>query len=106
MWLRSDWDVSEARPLRVSLLLIIMVNTHQTSLELVPPRLSRSDPVLTPAPLPSQCHGKSFHRILVGVVSLHALLSVGGFIFLYHKDRMQLPSSEKQESTNSNKTKP
>ncbi|XP_075937254.1 tumor necrosis factor ligand superfamily member 6-like [Anarhichas minor] len=78
-----------------------MVNTHQTSLELVHPRRSRSDPVLTPAaPLLSQCHDKSFHRILVGVVSLNVLLSVGGFIFLYHKGGMQLPSSEKQKTTN------
>ncbi|XP_041799418.1 CD40 ligand isoform X2 [Chelmon rostratus] len=87
-----------------------MINTYQTSLAPppVPPRLSRSHPVLIPAPLPSQGHSKSLIRFLVGVVLLHLFLSVGGFIYLYHNDKMEKMysaegkaylSSEKQETS-------
>ncbi|XP_031158804.1 CD40 ligand [Sander lucioperca] len=75
-----------------------MINTYQTSMAPpVPPRLSASQPVLIPAPLPSRGHSKSLVRFLVGVVLLHLFLSVGGFIYLYHNDKMlsfQLPSGE------------
>ncbi|XP_054478373.1 tumor necrosis factor ligand superfamily member 6-like [Anoplopoma fimbria] len=80
-----------------------MINTQQISLELGPPYLNMSHPDLATAPLPSQHHGKSLTRVLVVVVVLHVFLSVGGFIFLYRKDRMlsiQLPSSKQQETTN------
>ncbi|XP_068425888.1 tumor necrosis factor ligand superfamily member 6-like [Clinocottus analis] len=79
----------------------IIISTHPTSLHMVPERLNRSDPVLPPAPLVSRGHGASLSRILVAAVSLHVILSVGGFIFLGHQDRklsIQLPSSEKQET--------
>ncbi|XP_051274840.1 CD40 ligand [Dicentrarchus labrax] len=91
-----------------------MINTYQTSLAPppVPPRHSRSQPVLIPAPLPSQGHSKSLLRFLVGAVLLHLFLSVGGFIYLYHNGKMGLQgrlssaegtatylSSEKQETS-------
>ncbi|XP_035524603.1 CD40 ligand [Morone saxatilis] len=91
-----------------------MINTYQTSLAPppVPPRHSRSHPVLIPAPLPSQGHSKSLLRFLVGAVLLHIFLSVGGFIYLYHNGKMGLQgrlssaegtaaqlSSEKQETS-------
>ncbi|TDH07477.1 hypothetical protein EPR50_G00106490 [Perca flavescens] len=86
-----------------------MINTYQTSMAPppVPPRLSASQPVLIPAPLPSRGHSKSLVRFLVAVVLLHLFLSVGGFVYLYHKDKMlsfQVPSaayisSEKQETS-------
>ncbi|XP_022050566.1 CD40 ligand [Acanthochromis polyacanthus] len=74
-----------------------MINTYQTSLAPppVPPRLSRSQTVLIPAPLPSPSHTKVLIRFLVGVVVLHLLLSVGGFIFLYHNDQ-QLKETEER----------
>ncbi|XP_040903490.1 CD40 ligand [Toxotes jaculatrix] len=87
-----------------------MINTYQTSLAPppVPPRLNRSHPVLIPAQLPSPGHSKPLIRFLVGVVVLHLLLSVGGFIYLYHIDKMDkhpsaegkaaLLSSDKQET--------
>ncbi|KAM7389948.1 hypothetical protein PAMP_023892 [Pampus punctatissimus] len=75
----------------------------------VPPRLNRSHPVLIPAPLASQGHSKSLIRFLVGVVLLQLVLSVGGFIYLYHTNKMEkipsaegkaaLISSEKQETS-------
>ncbi|XP_026213690.1 CD40 ligand [Anabas testudineus] len=67
-----------------------MINTYQTSLAPppVPPRLNRSAPVLIPTPLPSQSSSKPLIRFLVGVVVLHLVLSVGGFIYLYHTDKM------------------
>lgn len=74
-----------------------MINTYQTSLAAppVPPRLSRSHPVLIPAPLPSQGHSKSLIRFLVGVVLLHLFLSVGGFIYLYHYGKLgDVPSTD------------
>ncbi|XP_076594834.1 CD40 ligand [Chaetodon auriga] len=86
-----------------------MINTYQTSLAPppVPPRLSRSHPVLIPAPLPSSGHSKSLIRFLVGVALLHLFLSIGGFIYLYHNGKMEkfhstegkaaYLSSEKQE---------
>ncbi|XP_022615562.1 tumor necrosis factor ligand superfamily member 6-like [Seriola dumerili] len=72
-----------------------MINTYQTSLAPppVPPRLNRSHPVLIPTPLPSPGHSKPLIRFLVGVVVLHLLLSVGGFIYLYYNDKMQRPPS-------------
>uniref|UniRef100_A0A8D0ANG0 CD40 ligand n=1 Tax=Sander lucioperca TaxID=283035 RepID=A0A8D0ANG0_SANLU len=84
-----------------------MINTYQTSMAPpVPPRLSASQPVLIPAPLPSRGHSKSLVRFLVGVVLLHLFLSVGGFIYLYHNDKMMFVlspvafiSSEKQETS-------
>ncbi|KAI9514629.1 hypothetical protein NQZ68_031516 [Dissostichus eleginoides] len=89
-----------------------MINTYQTSVAAppVPPRLSRSQQVLFPAP--SQGHSKSLIRFLVGVVVLHLFLSVGGFIYLKQNESMhpfQLPSVEgkvalyssgKQETSN------
>ncbi|XP_034398631.1 CD40 ligand [Cyclopterus lumpus] len=92
-----------------------MINTYMTSMAPppVPPRLSGSHTVLIPAPLPSRSHSKSLIWFLVGVVMLHLFLSIGGFIYLYHYDRMlsiQLPSglqgeaalrsSEKQDTSN------
>ncbi|XP_070818448.1 CD40 ligand [Chaetodon trifascialis] len=86
-----------------------MINTYQTSLAPppVPPRLSRSHPVLIPTQLPSSGHSKSLIRFLVGVSLLHLFLSVGGFIYLYHNGKMEklrstegnaaYLSSEKQE---------
>ncbi|CAK6964665.1 CD40 ligand [Scomber scombrus] len=67
-----------------------MINTYQTSLPAppVPPRLNRSHPVFMPAPLPSQGNSKTLIRFLVGAVLLHLLLSVGGFIYLYHLHQM------------------
>lgn len=48
-----------------------------------------------PGPLPSQGQSKSLIRFLVGVVLLHLLLSVGGFIYLYHTGKKEkLPSAE------------
>lgn len=86
---RSAWDVTDARPLQVSPLLSIMINTYQTSLAPpVPPRHSRTHSVLIPEPLPSQGHSKSLIWVLVGVVLLHLLLSVGGFIYLYNNGKM------------------
>ncbi|KAK5924887.1 hypothetical protein CgunFtcFv8_017462 [Champsocephalus gunnari] len=76
-----------------------MINTYQTSVAAppVPPRLSRSQQVLFPAP--SQGHSKSLLRFLAGVVMLHLFLSVGGFIYLKQYDTMhpsQLPSGEEK----------
>ncbi|XP_034739669.1 CD40 ligand [Etheostoma cragini] len=67
-----------------------MINTYQTSLAPppVPPRLGASQPVLIPAPLPSRGHSKSLVRFLLGVVMLHLFLSVAGFLYLYHNDKM------------------
>ncbi|XP_075959611.1 CD40 ligand [Anarhichas minor] len=93
-----------------------MINTYQTSMAPppVPPRLSGAHSVLIPAPLPSQGHSKSLVRFIVGVVLLHLFLSIGGFIYLNHNDKMhsfQPPSgkgvegkmdyrsSEKQETS-------
>ncbi|KAK9518257.1 hypothetical protein VZT92_023569 [Zoarces viviparus] len=89
-----------------------MINTYQTSMAPppVPPRLSGSHSVLIPAPLPSQGHSKSLVRFIVGVVLLHLFLSIGGFIYLNHNDKMRPPgqgvegqvgyrSSEKQETS-------
>ncbi|XP_069550263.1 CD40 ligand [Brachyistius frenatus] len=72
-----------------------MINTYQTSLAPppVPPRCNRSHPVLIPAPLPSKGHSKPLIRFLVGVVVLHLLLSLGGFIYLYHNEKMEKHSS-------------
>ncbi|XP_071362745.1 CD40 ligand [Trachinotus anak] len=68
-----------------------MINTYQTSLAPppVPPRLNRSHPVLIPTPLPSPGHSKPLIRFLVGVVVLHLLLSVGGFVYLYYNEKME-----------------
>ncbi|XP_040028519.2 CD40 ligand [Gasterosteus aculeatus] len=79
-----------------------MINTYQTSMAPppVPPRLTGSHPVLFPAPLPSRRHSKSLNRFLVAVVLLHLFLSIGGFIYLYHNDKMlsfQLPSRQGEE---------
>ncbi|XP_028271395.1 CD40 ligand [Parambassis ranga] len=73
-----------------------MINTYQTSLAPppVPPRLNRSQPVLIPATLPSAGHSRPLIRFLVGVVVLHLLLSVGGFIYLYHNDKMVKRTAE------------
>ncbi|KAM9357243.1 CD40 ligand [Symphorus nematophorus] len=73
-----------------------MINTYQTSLAPppVPPRHSRSQPILIPAPLPSQGHNKALIRFLVGVVLLHLFLSVGGFIYLYHNGQMEKLAAE------------
>ncbi|KAM9376896.1 CD40 ligand [Pholidichthys leucotaenia] len=62
-----------------------MINTYQTSVAPppVPPRLSRAPPFLIPAPLPSGGHSKHVIRFMVGVVLLHLLLSVGGFLALW-----------------------
>ncbi|KAM8733690.1 CD40 ligand [Acanthopagrus schlegelii] len=73
-----------------------MINTYQTSLAAppVPPRLSRSNPVLFPAPLTSSGgHSKSLIRFLVGVALLHLFLTVGGFIYLYQRSVMGGPPS-------------
>ncbi|KAK2848950.1 hypothetical protein Q5P01_008784 [Channa striata] len=87
-----------------------MINTYQTSLAPppVPPRLNRSQPVLIPAPLPSQGRSKPLLRFLVVAVFLNLLLTVGGFIYLYHNDYMKqqfstegkvaFQSGEKQET--------
>lgn len=77
-----------------------MINTYQTSLAPppVPPRLSRSQTVLFPAPLPSPSHTKVLIRFLVGVVVLHLLLSVGGFIFLYHNDQLLKQTEDKSQT--------
>ncbi|XP_068571612.1 CD40 ligand [Cebidichthys violaceus] len=79
-----------------------MINTYQTSMAPppVPPRLNGSHSVLIPAPLPSQGHSKTLVRFMVGVVLLHLFLSIGGFLYLYHKDKMlsfQLPSGKGEE---------
>ncbi|XP_031718623.1 CD40 ligand [Anarrhichthys ocellatus] len=89
-----------------------MINTYQTSMAPppVPPRLSGSHSVLIPAPLPSQGHSKCLVRFIVGVVLLHLFLSIGGFIYLNHNDKMppsgmgvegkmDYRSSEKQETS-------
>ncbi|XP_037635191.1 CD40 ligand [Sebastes umbrosus] len=89
-----------------------MINTYQTSHAPppVPPRHSRSHSVLIPAPS-QRGHSKSLIRFLVGVVLLQLFLSVGGFIYLYHNDKMlsfqhssderktAFLSSEKQETS-------
>lgn len=86
---KSAWDVTDVRPLQLSPLRSIMINTYQTSLAPppVPPR-SRSQPVLIPASLPSQGHNKVLVRFLVGVVALHLLLSLAGFFYLYYHEHM------------------
>ncbi|XP_035016494.2 CD40 ligand [Hippoglossus stenolepis] len=68
-----------------------MINTYHTSMAPppVPPRLSGSQTLLIPAPLPSPSHSKTLIRFLVGVAVLHLLLSVGGFIYLYHYEKME-----------------
>ncbi|XP_078145453.1 CD40 ligand [Centroberyx gerrardi] len=75
-----------------------MINTYQTSLPPpppVPPRLSRPGPVLIPAPALSHSYSKSLIRFLVGLVLLHLLLSLGGFIYLYHTSRTEkLPTGK------------
>lgn len=84
-----------------------MINTYQTSLAPppVPPRLSRSQTVLIPGPLPSQGHTKVLIRFLVGVVVLHLLLSVGGFIFLYHNDQMEAEERSRMKDAEGRKLK-
>ncbi|XP_047440729.1 CD40 ligand [Mugil cephalus] len=75
-----------------------MINTYQTSLAPppVPPRLSRSQPVLIPTALPSHSQTSPLTRCLAGIVVLHLLLSLGGFIYLYRKDKMEhFPAGEK-----------
>lgn len=86
---KSAWDVTDVRPLQLSPLRSIMINTYQTSLAPppVPPR-SRSQPVLIPASLPSQGHNKVLVRFLVGVVVLHLFLSLAGFFYLYYHEHM------------------
>ncbi|XP_071374313.1 CD40 ligand isoform X2 [Centroberyx affinis] len=78
-----------------------MINTYQTSLPPpppVPPRLSRPGAVLIPAPALSRSYSKSLIRFLVGLVLLHLLLSLGGFIYLYHTSRMEkLPTAVGKE---------
>ncbi|XP_023122637.2 CD40 ligand [Amphiprion ocellaris] len=76
-----------------------MINTYQTSLAPppVPPRSNRPQTILFPAPLPSQSHTKVLIRFLVGVVVLHLLLSVGGFIFLYHNDQLLKEPEERSQ---------
>ncbi|KAM4621452.1 CD40 ligand [Polymixia lowei] len=84
-----------------------MINTYQTSLPPppVPPRLSRSGPILLPALAPSHGPSKSLLRFLVGVVLLHLLLSLGGFIYLYTTGRMdKLPSAEGRVASRSSET--
>ncbi|KAF3694045.1 Tumor necrosis factor ligand superfamily member 6 Apoptosis antigen ligand [Channa argus] len=72
-----------------------MINTYHTSHAPppVPPRLNRSQPVLIPAPLPSQGHSKPVIRFLVGAMFVNLLLSVGGFIYLYYYGNMTQHSS-------------
>uniref|UniRef100_A0A3Q3J501 THD domain-containing protein n=1 Tax=Monopterus albus TaxID=43700 RepID=A0A3Q3J501_MONAL len=76
-----------------------MINTYHTSVAPppVPPRLNRSTPVLFPAPLAPQGHNRPLIRFLVGVVVLHLLMSVAGFIYLYQTAASLL--SEKQENS-------
>ncbi|KAM3867022.1 CD40 ligand [Diretmus argenteus] len=84
-----------------------MINTYQTSLAAppVPPRLSRSGPLLLPATAPSHGHSRSLLRFLVGLVLLHLLLSLGGFIYLYHTSRMEkVPLEGSAESLSSGET--
>lgn len=63
-----------------------MINTYQTSLAPppVPPRHNRSHSVLIPVPHPSQGRSKPLVSLLVTLVFLQLLLSVGGFVYLYH----------------------
>lgn len=63
-----------------------MINTYQTSLAPppVPPRHSRPHSVLIPAPHLSQGRSKPLISLLVTLVLLELLLSVGGFVYLYH----------------------
>lgn len=70
-----------------------MINTYQTSLAPpppppVPPRHSRSHPVLIPTTLPSRGHSKALLKFLVGVTLLHLFLSIGGFIYLNYNRKM------------------
>lgn len=67
-----------------------MINTYQTSLAPppVPPRHSRSHSVLIPAPHPSQGRSKPTISLLVSLMLLQLLLSVGAFVYLYHKENM------------------
>nr|XP_020447045.1 tumor necrosis factor ligand superfamily member 6-like [Monopterus albus] len=79
-----------------------MINTYHTSVAPppVPPRLNRSTPVLFPAPLAPQGHNRPLIRFLVGVVVLHLLMSVAGFIYLYQTGKMEKsPSSERQAAS-------
>lgn len=67
-----------------------MINTYQTSLAPppVPPRHSRPHSVLIPAPHLSQGRSKPLISLLVTLVLLELLLSVGGFVYLYHNCNM------------------
>ncbi|XP_053284205.1 CD40 ligand [Pleuronectes platessa] len=68
-----------------------MINTYHTSVAPppVPPRHSGSQTLLIPGPHPSPSHSKTLIRFLVGVAVLHLLLSVGGFIYLYHYEKTE-----------------
>uniref|UniRef100_A0A8C6KIX5 CD40 ligand n=1 Tax=Nothobranchius furzeri TaxID=105023 RepID=A0A8C6KIX5_NOTFU len=83
-----------------------MINTYQTSVAPppVPPRYAKPQPVLIPAQLPAPNSGKPLIRFLVALVILHLLLSVGGFIYLFHQQNpgssvIGFLSAEKQEIT-------
>ncbi|KAM6923550.1 CD40 ligand [Xenentodon cancila] len=72
-----------------------MINTYRTSMAPppVPPRDSRSQPILIPATLPSPGYSRPLIRFLLGMVMLHFVLSVGGFIFLYfYNEKPVLPA--------------
>ncbi|KAF7228531.1 CD40 ligand [Nothobranchius furzeri] len=79
-----------------------MINTYQTSVAPppVPPRYAKPQPVLIPAQLPAPNSGKPLIRFLVALVILHLLLSVGGFIYLFHQQNPgsseNLPSHQRQ----------
>ncbi|XP_060936025.1 CD40 ligand [Limanda limanda] len=68
-----------------------MINTYHTSMAPppVPPRHNGSQTLLIPGPHPSPSHSKTLIRFLVGVAVLHLLLSVVGFIYLYHYERTE-----------------
>uniref|UniRef100_H3BVM7 CD40 ligand n=1 Tax=Tetraodon nigroviridis TaxID=99883 RepID=H3BVM7_TETNG len=70
-----------------------MINTYQTSLAPppVPPRHNRSHSVLIPVPHPSQGRSKPLVSLLVTLVFLQLLLSVGGFVYLYHNGNTAYP---------------
>ncbi|XP_041846019.1 CD40 ligand [Melanotaenia boesemani] len=73
-----------------------MIRTDQTSLAPppLPPRLGRSQPILIPAQLPPLGHNnKPLIHFLAGVVILHLMLSIGGFIYLLYKDKTLLPEN-------------
>ncbi|XP_068596693.1 CD40 ligand [Brachionichthys hirsutus] len=87
-----------------------MINTYQTSLDPppVPPRHSRSYPVLIPDPLPSRGNSKFLIRFLVAVVLLQLFLTVGGFLYLNHNStmgkRLQAEGKAAHLSTDEQKT--